>query len=198
MMGADAIRCMRRSLGSEVGDAIPWSDTDKNPSVTLTESGFVATRTSNSGDAGCGAVSGSAKPSGSHYAELQLLGIGRVGYRAYIGFSTTGAKRNGILGSFANSYGYSQTGLTYFNGSFYSGYPAFDVGDVIGIGVNIDGGFFEFFKNGNSLGIEPFSPSGSYVIAWSGTSNGDSVRIVTDPAEMTYAVPAGYSAWSFN
>jgi hypothetical protein len=196
MMGADAIRCtIRIEQGGIVGDDIPWDDADKAGSrIALSDEGFVATKTQ-SLIGGGGADTSSAKSAGALYGEFICI----QATNAYVGIAKTGYSRYAFLGQNADSYGYRNNGDRYFDTSYTSGYPAWTVGDSVGVGVDFDNNTLEFFKNGQSLGvISATLDGGSYTLAWVSAAVGDSIRLTTNPANMAYPMPSGYSAWSLN
>ena len=203
MMGADAIRCMKRSAAGAGGDAIPWSATDKSPDISLSGSDFVATKTVGSGNDGVGADGSSVKLTGATgeklYAEFEILSAPANDYSG-VGFAITGYSRYAALGGNNFGYGYHCNGYAYLTGGLTNIGTTYTAGDFIGVGVDLSTGGIEFYKNGILVhsATKTLLADYGHTLRMSAQSIAFSVRIITDPSQMTYPMPAGYSAWSFN
>ncbi len=167
MMAADAVRCMERNGGGEVGgDAIQWSDTDKASRIDILDNGFVAT-TAFANSSGVGADTQSAQSAGKHYAEFHVLSGAGLG-ELTVGFAAPGISRTGSAYSIPTAFAYNRNGYGIVDGAFTTlGYPAWGVGDVISVAVDFDAGTYEFYRNGAGNGIESstFSQPGYTLMA---------------------------------
>jgi hypothetical protein len=176
-----------------------WNPADKSANATLSSANKIAT---SSATATAWVRSVIAKTTGKWRVEFVIVNFAST---TGVGFAHTGDP--GIyLGG--NTVGYSLYGnygsdtRRYHNGS-YSQFSAsaYSNGDVIGLIIDLDARKAWWDRNGTIISGDPAAGTGEM----SGINAGDiylaadpfgagaSIQLRTDPAEMTYAAPAGFT-----
>lgn len=176
-----------------------WNPSDKAANATLSDSNKVVTSAST---ATAWVRSVKAHATGKRRVEFVLVTM--TGDPTGVGFAHTGDTGT-YLGS--NTVGYCLYGNyggdlhRYYNGSGFpfSGY--YIVSDVIGLIIDLDARLAWWDRNGSVISGDPAAGTGAmsainvgdvYLAADAYTS-GCAWRLRTDPAEMTYAAPSGFT-----
>lgn len=114
------------------------------------------------------------------------------------GGACVGLQEEGISavppGYAANNCAYYNNGYAFYN-STYKGYgSAYTSGDIIGVAYNADNGTIAFAVNGSWKGTAYTGLIAGLVGSFSAAFNGGSMTLHSDPANMTYDAPEGFTA----
>lgn len=135
--------------------------------------------------------------SGKVYWEIEIVESGSANYVLVGIVDEDGSLGTGIFpGDTGDGYGYLGNNGTKFNNpdrnvSYGS---TFTDGDIIGIAYDADDGSIEFFKNGVSQGVAYTGVPAGLTPSIGMYSAGSILNLVSDPANMTYAAPSGFTA----
>lgn len=136
------------------------------------------------------------KNAGKWYFEIKT--VGTAASQTYVGVGTENTALNSYLGSNAESWAYGWDGSAAYR--FHAGFVAYgsqiNVGDVIGVAVDIDNGSLEFYKNGTSQGIAySAGVTGTLYPVAGGSTTTNQLQGCFAANDLTYSPPSGYSAW---
>tara|TARA_R110000782_G_scaffold9123_1_gene29613 strand:- start:16625 stop:18856 length:2232 start_codon:yes stop_codon:yes gene_type:complete len=135
--------------------------------------------------------------SGKWYWEY--TGISSSGRRYMCGISLSGTDNSKWVGEVAGGYGYfGNNGDKYTAGAGVAYGNTYNVGDVIGVALDMDTGDLEFFKNNVSQGVAFTGLVGTFHPSFSDGSNTYSANLSVEfpEASWTYAAPTGFLALS--
>lgn len=174
-----------------------WNPSDKSGGATLSDSNKVVT------GAGATAWVRSVKAHTTGKRRVEFVSVNHANTSG-CGFAHTGSPGSFLGG---NTVGYALWGnyagdlRRYFNGGFSSYVMTYATNDVIGLIIDLDARLAWWDKNGVVISGDPVAGTG----AMSGINAGDvylaadpfasgaSWRLRTDPAEMSYSAPSGYT-----
>ena len=177
-----------------------WSTTDKNAGITIT-----TTDETNDTAQSAGALqavrSDVAIPAGKRYFEFEILDVSNTGLVG-IANSTASLSSNGQSTS-NDSWGVREDGFAYFDGG---GTPDISVtfstvNDVVGLAFDSGAGDVWFRDTsgyagdpGAGTGADYAAVTGSSWFAYFATTGADTqIKLITNPANFTYAVPSGFT-----
>lgn len=166
---------------------------DTNALITLSNGNLTATCSTGNNFA---SRAFDAKSSGKWFYQATITTVGSA---VYVGVGNSSQSiSNGIaLGNSVNSWGYSSTGLVYYNNSGTGSRAAYSSGDVIGIAYNGDDDELSFYKNGNLESTAITGVTGTFYPMISQVGN-SVVTVNFGASGWTYTPPAGYSGWVVN
>jgi hypothetical protein len=134
--------------------------------------------------------------SGKWYWEVLTVAIG--GGKSHVIGVDSDANASGADGliSAGNRYSYASFNGNKYSGATSSAYGAtYDVGDTVGVALDMDNGSITFYKNGVSQGVAFTGLSGAYYPAISDTGGGN-VTLTANFGQrpFAYTAPSGFKA----
>ena len=189
-----AIQQMLLSAGSYTPPAFTyatWNPSDKSASVTLSGGNLTASVTT---FASGGARATLSKSAGKWYWE-NVINSGTLTTR--IGGANSSWGVGTAVGSDTNSVGYMWSdGKVYNNSTAIVTLSTAAVGDVMGVGLDMDNNQISFYKNGTLMGSPITIPAGTYFPVVSLPSTGSATSLTTNfgATTLAFSPPAGFNA----
>ncbi|MDI6717739.1 MAG: hypothetical protein QMD86_01680, partial [Patescibacteria group bacterium] len=181
----------------DVSVAPALNPNDKNANIALSNGNLTASSTDGGASWKC-VRANVGKSSGKWYWEAtQNAPGGNNNYVMGIGVANSSASLNNYCGADANGWMYSGFNGNKFNNAsgtsgLVYGSVYYNVGDVIGVSLDMDAGTITMYKNGVSQGVMYSGLSGTFYPAF----NLENVNLTVNfgATAFTYTVPDGYSA----
>jgi hypothetical protein len=187
-------------LGGEVrGNYATWNPLVASQTGSTLSNGNldVVTPTTGTGKTNYGEVTATiGVSSGKWYWEVLTVAIG--GGKSHVIGVDSDANASGADGliSAGNRYSYASFNGNKYSGATSSAYGAtYDVGDTVGVALDMDNGSITFYKNGVSQGVAFTGLSGAYYPAISDTGGGN-VTLTANFGQrpFAYTAPSGFKA----
>ena len=169
-----------------------WNPANKAASLTLSNGDL----TSSDGSDGWSSCLGTlAKSSGKWYWEVTCV-ASSWNHHYWVTKDTTYNAASFIWEN-ANGYAYAAAGNLYHNSVADATPDTFNVWDVIGIALDLDGGTLDFYKNNTHQGSQYYGLSGTFYPAFSTYQANDSLTANFWATAFTYTPPLWFNAWLY-
>lgn len=171
-----------------------WNPSDKGGGVVLSNGNLSVSLSTTPTDGGS-VRSTIGKSSGKWYWEITVNGSIPYSLPGVATSAATVASGTAYVSS-ATGYGYyTASGQKYNNNTSTAYAGAANVGEIIGVALDMDGGNLTFYKNGISLGVAFTGLSGTFYAAEGNWTLNAAISTANFGATaFTYSVPSGYNA----